>query len=178
LVSHNVPATYFSCISRSEFTGSVYLVSVFDWLWRLGEHASVRSQSPSSVFRVRSWSRSDFTTESADLGLFSGLISDFLAALFLRFSSERAECNVSFLHFPNEDSFRCQQSRWSGSLLVRQGAASQSQWLDFWSISFFRLWIVAGSTVLFLSRRIKDSSICDSNHYFAMIFQTRITGVR
>jgi hypothetical protein len=95
-----------------------------------------------SVFRVRSWSRSDFTTESADLGLFSGLISDFLAALFLRFSSERAECNVSFLHFPNEDSFRCQQSRWSGSLLVRQGAASQSQWLDFWSISFFRLWIV------------------------------------
>jgi hypothetical protein len=79
-----------------------------------------------SAFHVRSWSRSDFTTESTNLGLFSGLISDLFAALFLRFSSECAECkaNVSFLHFPNEDSFRCQQCCWSGSLLVRQGAAS------------------------------------------------------
>jgi hypothetical protein len=94
---------------------------------------------------VRSWSRSDFTTESADLSLFSGLVSDFLVALFLRFSSERAECkaNVSFLHFPNKDSFRCQQSRWSGSLLVRQGVAASAQIFRRFCFSDY-LWIVAG----------------------------------
>jgi hypothetical protein len=129
LVSHNVPATSLASHAASLLVRCIW--SRFsDCPWRLGEHASVRSQS----LRVRSWSRSDFTTESADLSLFSGLVSDFLVALFLRFSSERAECkaNVSFLHFPNKDSFRCQQSRWSGSLLVRQGVAASAQFfVDF-----------------------------------------------